>query len=83
MRMPPQTPYLNAWVPIDGTVCERLGGMALLEEVCHWGRFPGFKSTYHSTLAICLLLWIGWKLSATLLHQLPIIMVIYSNFMES
>ena len=29
--------YLNAWFPADGTVWEGLGGMALLEEVCHCG----------------------------------------------
>ena len=27
--------YLNAWFPVDGTVWEGLGGVALLEEVCH------------------------------------------------
>lgn len=32
--------YLNPWSPVGGTVKERLGGVALLEEGCHgeWGR---------------------------------------------
>jgi hypothetical protein len=29
--------YLNAWLPVSGTVWEGLGGMALLEEVYHFG----------------------------------------------
>jgi hypothetical protein len=27
---------LNAWASVSGTVWEGLGGVALLEEVCHW-----------------------------------------------
>jgi hypothetical protein len=43
MRMPPppQTPHrlicLNTWSSIGGIVWEGLGGVDLLEEVCHWG----------------------------------------------
>jgi hypothetical protein len=29
--------YLNTCPPVGGTVWEGLGGVALLEEVCHWG----------------------------------------------
>ena len=29
--------YLNAWLPVGRTIWEGLGGVALLEEVCHWG----------------------------------------------
>ena len=29
---------LNTWSPVGETVREGLGGVALLEEVCHWGR---------------------------------------------
>ena len=28
---------LNAWPPVGGTVWEGLGGVALLEKMCHWG----------------------------------------------
>jgi hypothetical protein len=28
---------LIIWFPVSGTVWERGGGVALLEEVCHWG----------------------------------------------
>ena len=27
---------LNTWSLIGGTICERLGGVSLLEQVCHW-----------------------------------------------
>lgn len=29
--------YLNAWSPGGGTVLDGLEGVAMLEEVCHWG----------------------------------------------
>jgi hypothetical protein len=29
--------YLNSWSSVGWTIWEGLGGMALLEEVCHWG----------------------------------------------
>lgn len=29
--------WLNAWSPVSGTVWDRLGDMALVAEVCHWG----------------------------------------------
>jgi hypothetical protein len=32
-----QLTYLNAWCSVGGSVWEGLGGMTLLEEVCHWG----------------------------------------------
>ena len=28
---------LNAWFPVGGTILEGLGGVVLLEEVCHRG----------------------------------------------
>jgi hypothetical protein len=28
---------MNTWASVDGTVWEGLGGVALLEGVCHWG----------------------------------------------
>lgn len=29
--------YIDTWFPVDGTIWEGLGGVALLEELCHWG----------------------------------------------
>ena len=29
-------------VPVDGIICVSLGGVTLLEKVCHWGRFLKF-----------------------------------------
>ena len=38
MRMAPQgLIHLNTWSPVGGTIGEGLGGVALSEEVCHWG----------------------------------------------
>lgn len=37
--------YLNTGAPIGGTVWERSGSEALLEEVCHQGRLLGFQKT--------------------------------------
>lgn len=28
--------HLNTWSPVDGTICEELGGVAFLEDVYHW-----------------------------------------------
>lgn len=28
--------YLNTWYLVGGIVCEGLGGMVLLDDVCHW-----------------------------------------------
>lgn len=28
---------VNTWFPVDRTVWEGLRGVALVEEVCHWG----------------------------------------------
>lgn len=42
----PRFMYLNAWSLVGSSVLEeRLGGRALLEEVCHWGQgmLSGFK----------------------------------------
>jgi hypothetical protein len=37
--------YLNAWSLGSSAILERLRGLALLEEVCHWGGVWGFKSS--------------------------------------
>lgn len=29
--------FLYIWSPVGGTVRENLGGVAFLEEICHWG----------------------------------------------
>jgi hypothetical protein len=47
--------YLNVWSSVGETVWEALGGVALLEEVCHWG--VGFEvSEAHPipSVSICL-----------------------------
>ena len=41
--------YLNSWSPVDGTVCEGLGGVVLLEKMCRWGlSFEVSNDLYHS-----------------------------------
>ena len=39
VKSPCRFKYLNVWCPVGGTVWKGLGGMTLLEEVCHsgWG----------------------------------------------
>lgn len=32
---------LNTWYPVSRTVWEGLGGVALLKEMCHWGKLWG------------------------------------------
>lgn len=39
------------WLPVGGTDCEGLGGMILLEEVCHWVQVLRFQMTCAS--AVC------------------------------
>ena len=36
--------YLNAWLRVGRTVWEGIGGVALLEEVCHWR--AGFDASF-------------------------------------
>lgn len=43
---------LSIWFLVDGIDWERLGYMALLEEVCHWRGFWGFRSLLHSQLVL-------------------------------
>lgn len=38
--------YLTVWSPVGGTVSEGLGGMILLEEMCHWGWTSRFQKTH-------------------------------------
>ena len=62
---------LTAWSPAGGTVWEGLGGMALLEEVCHWRWVLRFQKPmlFHLALFASLSashLWIRCKLSATI-----------------
>lgn len=37
-KCPPETQSLHTWSPIVGTVWGGFGAVALLEEVCYWGR---------------------------------------------
>jgi hypothetical protein len=53
--------YLNTWSPVSGTISEGLRSVALLAEVCHWGKGWDLmlKSLGHSYLAFsgsCLLI---------------------------
>lgn len=46
---------LNTSSPVDDTVSETLGGMALLEKVCHWGQaleFPKMISIPSGSLSL-------------------------------
>lgn len=45
---------LNFWFPVSETVWEGPGGVALLEEVNHWGVLRGFKSSNNSQVALSL-----------------------------
>lgn len=47
---------LEYWMPIDGAVWEGLGGVVLLEEVCHWGWALMLKLTRFLVIALCLVL---------------------------
>lgn len=38
MSVPHSLRHLKAWFLVGGAVREGLGGVALLEEVCHWGK---------------------------------------------
>ena len=42
-RVPHRLSHLNTGFPISGDAWVGLGGVALLEEVCHWGCFGGSK----------------------------------------
>lgn len=53
MIQSPQAHVFVCLVPDSGTVWEELGGMAKLEEVCHWKLALRFKSPlYPSTLSL-------------------------------
>jgi hypothetical protein len=43
--------YLNVWSKLGTTALEGLGGVALLEEVCHLGQTEVSKDCYHSQCA--------------------------------
>ena len=45
--------HLNARSTVGGTVWEGLGGVALLEEVCHWGQALRFQDS-SQTLSLLL-----------------------------
>jgi hypothetical protein len=58
--------YLNTWSPVSATVWEGLGGVALLEEVCHYGVvFEVSKAHTVPTGSSLTLLWIRCKLSTS------------------
>jgi hypothetical protein len=48
IRMVPRLLCLNTWFPVTGTMCERLGGVLLLEKVCHWDPDLTFQDICHS-----------------------------------
>jgi hypothetical protein len=43
-RMVPRGSSLNAWSPVDGALWICLGGVALLEELCHRRQALNFES---------------------------------------
>lgn len=47
----------NIWSPVCGTVCSRLGGVALLEEMFHWRQASCFP--------LCPLLTVCWRCEST------------------
>ena len=42
--------YLTMGFVVSGTVWKELGGVAFLEEVCHWDEFRDFKTPSHFQL---------------------------------
>jgi hypothetical protein len=48
MRMDPIGSCLNNWSSIGGSIWKGLGGMPLLEEVCHWQWPLRFENSDHS-----------------------------------
>ena len=75
--------HLDTCSPVGGTALEGLGGVTLLEEVCHW--LWGFKSpchphlvlsAYHLQIKVCAL---GYCSSATPAATLPSMTVMNSN----
>lgn len=75
MKMVLEVSYIWMLGPIGGTDWKGLGGVAVLEEVCHW--LGGFKSPYNSDLdlALSVSLWIRSELSATASQCLPAAML--------
>lgn len=67
MRMAPQRPVcLNACSLIGRTVWKGLRGIALLEDVCHWGQALGFqKPMQFPVSSLPLVYGTKFKLSAT------------------
>ena len=56
--------YLNVWSLVDGTVWKGLGGIALIDEVRHWGEDLRFqKLKYHSQFSLSLSLSLSLVLS--------------------
>ena len=51
---------LNTWSPVGGTVWERLGGVTLLKEVCHWGQALRFQRSYFIPSVLLWLLQRTW-----------------------
>lgn len=45
-NVPKRLKCMNAWVPGDGPIWEKLGGVALLEEICHWGQALMFQKAH-------------------------------------
>jgi hypothetical protein len=58
-------------LPVCEAVWEGLGGVALLEEVCHWGRLEGFKSPCYSQLESSVSVFVSVFVSPFLPSSLP------------
>lgn len=61
--------FRHSYASVGGIVQRDLGGAALLEEACHWGRAFIGKATRHSHL---LFLFVGQDVNAQLLAPAPI-----------
>lgn len=49
---------LNTWSPVAGTIWKGLGGVALMEQICHRAGSEVSKASFHPQYIPCLLLTI-------------------------
>lgn len=66
MRCPHILKHLNTWSPVGGAVWLSLGGVALPEEVCHWGLMMRFQKSGNILSLTCLFLFPAFNLRCEL-----------------